>query len=293
MFESIFRRLAYGFQMGFAAMRVVRSEPKLMAIAALPFLSLVALIVVIVMGGPAAAVWMAIVSAPKEWHTALMLAAMFSGYLLIWFVMTFFNTVLVLAALSKLDTDRVSLAECFSIAFARLPQIMAWSAFAATIGLVLSFLSAMLKEKLGLLGHIIGVTFEATWAVATYFALPVLVVEGVGPLDATQRSYQLMKRTWGESLGGNVGTGLLGFVLMLPVFLGFSSLLTLLRQSPSLVDLLPVAIMMVSLYVGLVMLFMSAVAGILRSALYIFAVSGEAPRGFDPTIMGGAFVRRG
>jgi hypothetical protein len=47
-----------------------------------------------------------------------------------------------------------------------------------------------------------------------------------------------------------------------------------------------------AVYVGLISFFMAAVTGVLRSALYMFAVSGEAPRGFDPNAMSGAFQPR-
>ena len=286
MFERFIERIQRGWVMAVAASRLVGRQPKLMAIAALPFLALVAL-VAIISAGPGVAILDAIRHAPREWHTSLLIGSVFGAYLLIWFVITFCNTILVLATLSQLDTGRVSVAQCFSIAVSRLPQILAWSVFAATIGLVLNMLSALLKEKLGLLGSIIGVTFEATWAVATYFALPVLVVEGIGPLDATQRSYQLMKQTWGESLGGNVGTGLLGLVLMLPVLVG-QFLFTQVADSA----VLAVLIISSAVYVGLISFFMAAVTGVLRSALYMFAVSGEAPRGFDPNAMSGAFQPR-
>ncbi len=286
MFERFIERIQRGWVMAVAASRLVWQQPKLMAIAALPILALVALVAVIA-AGPGSAILDAIRHAPREWHTSLLIASVFSAYLTIWFVITFCNTILVLATLSQLDTGRVSVSECFAIAISRLPQILAWSVFAATIGLALNMLSALLKEKLGLLGSIIGVTFEATWAVATYFALPVLVVEGVGPLDATQRSYQLMKQTWGESLGGNVGIGLLGFVLMLPVLVGQF----LIAQAAG-SAVLPALMIVSVVYVGLISLFMAAVTGVLRSALYMFAVSGEAPRGFDPHAMSGAFQAR-
>lgn len=286
MFDNFIDRIHCGWVMAVAASRLVSQQPKLMAIAALPILALVAL-VALMMNGPAAAILEAIRHAPREWHTSLLITSAFSVYLVIWFVITFFNTVLVLATLSQLDTGRVSVSQCFGIAVSRLPQILAWSIFAATVGLALNILSALLKEKLGLLGSIIGVTFEATWAVATYFALPVLVVEGVGPIDATQRSYQLMKRTWGESLGGNVGIGLLGFVLMLPVLVG-QFLFTQAAGS----SILPGLMILSVVYVALISLFMAAVTGVLRSALYMFAVSGEAPRGFDPHAMSGAFQPR-
>lgn len=290
MFERFVERISRGWVMAMAASRLVFQQPKLMAIAALPALALLAL-VSLMLNGPAAAILDAIRHAPREWHTSLLLASAFSAYLALWFVITFCNTVLVLATLSQLDTGRVSLAECIGIAVSRLPQIIAWSAFAATVGLALNFLSALLREKLGLLGSIIGVTFEATWAVATYFALPVLVVEGVGPLDATQRSYQLMKRTWGESLGGNVGTGLLGFVLILPVFAANFLLMHTTGATPRGEGIM-VMFILGAIYVALISLFMSAVTGVLRSALYMFAVSGEAPRGFDPNALSGAFQAR-
>lgn len=289
MFERLIARIHRGWVMAVAASRLVGQQPKLIAIAALPLLALVALVALIAYG-PGGAVLDAIRSAPREWHTTLLLVSAFSGYLLIWFVITFCNTIMVLATLSQLDTGRVSVGECFGIAVSRLPQIIAWSIFAATIGLALNMLSALLKEKLGLIGSIIGVTFEATWAIATYFALPILVVEGVGPIDATQRSYQLMKRTWGESLGGNVGTGLLGLALMLPVLalqFWFAG-----SGGPGLGAMLPSLLLVTLLYVSAVSLFMAAVTGVLRSALYMFAVSGEAPRGFDPHVMSGAFQSR-
>lgn len=289
MFERFIARIHRGWVMAVAASRLVGQQPKLIAIAALPLLALVALVALIAYG-PGGAVLDAIRSAPREWHTTLLLVSAFSGYLLIWFVITFCNTIMVLATLSQLDTGRVSVGECLGIAVSRLPQIIAWSIFAATIGLALNMLSALLKEKLGLIGSIIGVTFEATWAIATYFALPILVVEGVGPIDATQRSYQLMKRTWGESLGGNVGTGLLGLALMLPVLalqFWFAG-----AGGPGLGAMLPSLLLVTLLYVSAVSLFMAAVTGVLRSALYMFAVSGEAPRGFDPHVMSGAFQSR-
>ena len=51
----------------------------------------------------------------------------------------------------------------------------------------------------------------------TYFVVPVLVVEKLGPIDATKRSMSLMYRTWGEALVGKVG---LGLFLGQPVVIG-------------------------------------------------------------------------
>ena len=42
-----------------------------------------------------------------------------------------------------------------------------------------------------------------TWAVATYFVVPILAAEGTGPITALRRSVDLLKKSWGEGLTGN------------------------------------------------------------------------------------------
>ncbi len=42
----------------------------------------------------------------------------------------------------------------------------------------------------------------------TYFVVPVIVVEKLGPLAAGKRSFEVLKRTWGESLVANFGVGI-------------------------------------------------------------------------------------
>ena len=50
------------------------------------------------------------------------------------------------------------------------------------------------------------------WSLATFLVVPVLVAEGLGPIDAVRRSSQLLKRTWGEQIAGNVGVGAVFFL---------------------------------------------------------------------------------
>jgi hypothetical protein len=63
-----------------------------------------------------------------------------------------------------------------------------------------------------MIGGIVG----TAWAVATYFVMPAVVVEGVGPIKAVRRSSALLRRTWGESLAGAGGLGLIQLLLTLP-----------------------------------------------------------------------------
>src|SRR5206468_30808 len=77
-------------------------------------------------------------------------------------------------------------------------------------------------EKIGaLVAGLLGMA----WNVMTFFVLPVLVVEGVGPFAAVKRSCAVLKAAWGEALVANFGTGLLMFlftlVALVPGVLGF------------------------------------------------------------------------
>ena len=52
------------------------------------------------------------------------------------------------------------------------------------LGLLLNALQDLLKNYLGFLGSLIGGLLEFSWAVVTYFVVPVLVTERVGPITA-------------------------------------------------------------------------------------------------------------
>ena len=59
---------------------------------------------------------------------------------------------------------------------------------AAVVGFAINLIQETLKDKLGFLGGLLGGLFEFAWAAITYFVLPVLVVEGLGPVGAVKRS---------------------------------------------------------------------------------------------------------
>lgn len=100
----------------------------------------------------------------------------------------------------------------------RLPQIFAWALVSATVGVLLKLVENA-HEKIG---QFISAILGTAWTVVTFFVVPVLVVEKVGPFEAIKRSIALLKKTWGEALAGNFGLGLFMFLLML---LSWSSVL--------------------------------------------------------------------
>ena len=64
-----------------------------------------------------------------------------------------------------------------------------------------------ISERSGFIGRIVVGLVGMGWTLATYLAVPVLVTQNVGPIDAVKESAGLFKRTWGEQMVGNFGMG--------------------------------------------------------------------------------------
>lgn len=144
----------------------------------------------------------------------------------------------------------------------------------ATVGLLLKLIENA-GEKVG---EIVSGLLGTAWSVMTYFVVPILVVEKIGPFDAVSRSVSIMKRTWGEALVGKVGMGLFLFLLSLPIFgLGIVGFIAL-AHSP----LLGAIILCATGITFLIYLAVSAAMHtIFLTAVYQYATSERVPEGFN------------
>lgn len=208
----------------------------------------------------------------------------FLFYLSQYFVIFFFNAALVGAARIRLDGGDPTLADGFRIASARWPQILGYAAIAATVGMVLR----AIQERAGLIGRWVVGLLGLAWTVASFLAVPVLVNENVGPVDAVKRSVDLLKRTWGENLVGNAGMGIVfGLIMFAWIVLG-GGLVVLAAQSGSALAAFGVGALVVigMLLLGLVQ---SALQGVYAAALYRYAETGDAGVGFEGALVADAF----
>ena len=73
-----------------------------------------------------------------------------------------------------------------------------------------------IRQRAGILGVAVSWLAGAAWTVITWLAVPIIIVEGVGPIEAIKRSSHLLKQTWGENVIAQVGLGAVGFAAMLP-----------------------------------------------------------------------------
>lgn len=215
------------------------------------------------------------------------LALGFAYYVVIYTVIFFFNTALVGAAMIRLDGGNPTLSDGFRIAASRLPAIIGYAALAATVGMVLRAIS----ERVGLLGQLVVGLIGFAWNVATFLVVPVLVVEGVGPVEAIKRSAGLLRKTWGEQLIGNVGIGLVFGLLTLGVFIVGGLLVALLASISGLLALVAVVALIVA--VVILALVGSAVGGIFTASLYRYATTGDGGPMFQTETVAAAFRSKG
>jgi hypothetical protein len=207
----------------------------------------------------------------------------FLFYLAQYTVMFFFNSALVGAALIRLDGGDPTVSDGLAIASKRMGAIIGYAAIAATVGMVLRFIS----ERSGFLGRMVAGFVGMGWTLATYLTVPILVTKDVGPIDAVKESAALFKQTWGEQVVGNFGMGWAIFLMFGSwTVVGIGLMVVLGGILPG-AFVLAGAICWLMGYVFLVLV-SSALKGVYTAALYRYAITGEAGH-FDPNIMGNAF----
>lgn len=210
----------------------------------------------------------------------------FCFYVTQYFVILFCNTALVGAALIRLRGGDPTVGDGFRIAFQRLGVILGYAVVSATVGMVLRAIA----QRGGVLGRIVSSFFGLAWGLATFLVVPVLVVEGVGPIEAVKRSAAYLKKTWGEQLAGNLGLGaVFGLLTFAVAGLGIAGIIAAAAlESGLLLGLAVVGMVAAFVAIGLVS---SALGGIYAAAVYRYAVDGQAGAFFPERLVKDAFVR--
>lgn len=207
-------------------------------------------------------------------------AALFVWYFVSWFIVLFFNVGVVACARIRLEGGDPTAADGFRAARENLKAIFVWALISATVGLLLR----MIAERSRLIGQLIAKFLGAAWAIATYFVVPVMIFEKRGPKESMTSSMDLIKRTWGESLVAAAGVGVM--IMLLGVG-GLAFPLIGFFISPTAV-MIGLGVMV--LYWLLLSILSSALTGIYRTGLYLYARGGTIGNGFGPELAQSAFA---
>lgn len=204
-------------------------------------------------------------------------------YLVGGIVVTFFQAALVCGANDRLDGRDTSVGNAIGAAGRQFPAIAAWAVLSTTVSMILQ----AIEERAGFIGQIVAGLFGAAWRVVTFLAIPVVALEGRGPFASLKRSGVLLRQTWGENLGGQLGFGILGFVAALPAVICIAIAILVGSWAVS----VPLGIV-AALWLIMVSVVISAMTGIYKTALYRYAVDGRAPAAFEASDLADAFTPR-
>ena len=190
-------------------------------------------------------------------------------------IVIFFNAALVDACLAILKGEEISFPQALGAAWARLPQILAWSLVSAVVSVLMLLLRGKNRSSIDLGAWLAGIG----WRIACYLVLPVLVAQGLGPIGAVRESVALIRKNWGEGLTGSAGLGFIGSLCVFAlVLLYYAGIKWAAPATPEFNFELLSAFAAVGL---VVMVPFSTLGMIFRCGLYLYATTGQPPMALD------------
>ncbi|MCH2673674.1 MAG: DUF6159 family protein [Dehalococcoidia bacterium] len=190
------------------------------------------------------------------------------------FIVVFFNSALISAALERLRGGDPNISSGLSHAFKHIHHIFLWSIIVTIMALIFAAIRSSGRNR-GMMGQIMTEIFasflQAGWAMMTFFVVPIVVSENLGPISAIKRSSGLFRQTWGNQVAANFGFGIFQILALLASgALGWFFGLV----SPTLGMI--VGVLCASISVSIIY----TLEGIYKAALYEFAM-GEKPLEFE------------
>jgi hypothetical protein len=180
------------------------------------------------------------------------------GIYLVTFAAVFFNVALAAAAAQVLDGQDATVASGVAVARTRLPAISGWAGMVASVNIVIRGL----QERAGPLGDLLLGGIAIAWNLVTFLAVPVIALEGTGPIATLKRSASIFRERWGEQVTGQVS---IGAVIALAAVIPAALLVA--------IGVLIGGTVAIGIFVGLAVVIV-VVAGIVSTALtQIFAVA--------------------
>ncbi len=275
---NFFDRLSAGWTIAMSSFKVLKEKKELIIF---PIFSGIAILLVV------ASFFFAFLSKEgwnpenniDQFNTPLYYFLLLVFYVVNYFIVVFFNMALIHCTRLYFRGEEVSVRAGLQFSMSRIGVIFSWAFFAATIGLLLR----VIQENVGWVGKIITGLVGVVWSIATFFVVPVIAYEKLGPLEAVKRSSQLMKQKWGESLAGNFSFGLIQFLGMMIVGLPLFFLGNLIHPIGG------VALAIVGVFI--VFSIISAAQMIFISAIY-HNINGDIIKHFDQQMVDGLFAKK-
>jgi Family of unknown function (DUF6159) len=202
---------------------------------------------------------------------------LFVMYVVTYTIGIFFQAAVVAGATERMRGGDPTVGSALAAAGRRIGPILMWAIVAATVGVILR----IIHDRFAFVGKIVASLLGAAWSLATFFVVPVLVLEEHSIPDSFRRSVSVFRETWGETVVGGTTLGAAAVCAWLTL-IAISGLTAM--------AIGPFALAVFAAGAVFLMIFFSALQGVYVASLYRFATGGGATSGLDPTLLGQAFV---
>lgn len=272
-------RFSRGWRLTKDSWAILRSDRSLMAFPVVGTVS--AIVALAIVAAPGIGLW----AATDQWWTAVpfaLVALYVTAYITI-----YCGVGLAAAAAQVMDGQDATLRSGLAAAKRHRAAIAKWALVQATVGLLLNLLQSMADSDNGivkLIGIVATLVVSVAWTLASFFVIPLLAFEDLGPGDALKRSVSIIKEHWGEGVVGSAAIGGIVFVL------GFLPAVALIVVGVAAGGVAAIALCAV----GVVLLIVASIVGntlsqVFRVALYRFVTGAGVTPGFDREDMEHAF----
>lgn len=265
-------RIGRGWQLTKMSLRIVRKDKEILIF---PVLS--GLMTILILASFMAGMFLTVGLKGFEDSTSSWAFYVFFAvfYFAAFFISIFFNAAIIGCATIRMNGGNPTIRDGLRIAAQNAGRILMWAVVAATVGLIIK----AVQERVGVIGKIIMGAIGVAWTIVTYFVVPVLIYEHVGPWTAVKRSASILKRSWGEALVGNLGLGAIFALAMLPgiALLGLGICGIVAWGVAAGIAILVSAIV----YILIIAIIASAAEAVLVAALYRFATTGQVSEEFE------------
>lgn len=206
---NFFTKAANGWDIAVNSYKVLQQNKKLLLFPLLSGISLLLIIISLVVAALGLNQWD--IAKIDTSNIIVDYAFVFLYYLFNYFVIVFFNTALTHCVTLYFKGEEVSVKAGIAFSVAHIGSVFSWAVFAATVGTILQ----VLQENLGIVGKIITGLVGIVFNVASFFIIPVMVYENLGPVDAFKRSASLIKEKWANAAGASFNFGFVQFIAVI------------------------------------------------------------------------------
>ena len=203
------------------------------------------------------------------------------------YMVIFCNAALIAAARERLEGGDPNVMSGIRAVRGMWLAILGWTIISGTVGLILQALQSAARENSHGVVRIIAIILvsllQTAWAYITFFVIPILVVERVGPITAIRHSSSLLRRTWGEQLAASFSFFI---IYLLAAIIVAIPVVVLIFVAPV------IAIIVGVILGGIAIASVAAMEGIFKAALYEWVAEGKGSEWFDRQLLSDAYGAR-